>query len=77
VDDVVFKALGPDEYFSLRKLLLDSTIDSAIESEVTMGQKKEVTSTPTFFVYSLGREQKVVGGLPYPVLKGFFDRIVK
>lgn len=77
VDDVVFKALGPDEYFRLRKLLLDPTIDSAIESEVTMGQKKEVTSTPTFFVYALGREQKVVGGLPYPVLKGFFDRIVK
>ena len=77
LDDVVFKALGADEYFRVRKLLLDPTIDGAIDSEVAMGQKKEVTSTPTFFVYSPGKEQKVVGGLPYPALKSFFDRIVK
>jgi len=77
VDDVVFKALGADEYFRLRRLLLDPSIDGAIDREIAMGHKKEVTSTPTFFVYAIGREQKVVGGLPYPVLKGFFDSIVK
>jgi protein-disulfide isomerase len=77
VDDVVFKALGADEYFRVRKLLLDPSIDTAIESEIAVGQKKEVTSTPTFFVVAMGKEQKVVGGLPYPVLKGFLDGIVK
>ena len=77
VDDVVFKALGADDYFRVRKLLLDPTIDSAIQEEISLGEKKAVTSTPTLFVYALGREQKVVGGLPYPVLKGFFDSIVK
>jgi protein-disulfide isomerase len=77
LDDVVFKALGADEYFKLRKLLLDPAIDGAVESEVAMGQKKEVASTPTLFIYALGREQKVVGGLPYPVLKAYFDTIVR
>jgi protein-disulfide isomerase len=77
VDDVVFKALGAEDYFRLRRMLLDSSIDAAIESEIALGRKKEVTSTPTFFVYALGREQKVVGGLPYPVMKGFFDTIVR
>jgi protein-disulfide isomerase len=77
LDDTVFKALGADEYFRLKKLLLDPSIDTAIGSEIALGVKKEVNSTPTFFVYAIGREQKVVGVLPYPVLKDFFDRIVK
>ena len=77
LDDVVFKALGADEYFRLKKLLLDPAVDGAIQSEIALGQKKEVTSTPTFFLYSLGREQRVVGGLPYPVLRAYFDTIVR
>jgi protein-disulfide isomerase len=77
VDDTVFKALGAEEYTRLRKLLLDPSLDAAIDSEVALGEKREVTSTPTFFVYAIGKEQKVVGGLPYSVLKDYFDRIVK
>jgi protein-disulfide isomerase len=69
--------LGAEEYTRLRKLLLDPSIDAAIDAEIALGQKKDVTSTPTFFVLAIGREEKVVGGHPYPVLKDFFDRIVK
>jgi hypothetical protein len=77
LDDVVFTALGGDEYFRLRRLLPNPSIDSAIESEVALGRKKEVTSTPTMFAFAIGREQKIVGTLPYPILKSFFDGIVK
>jgi protein-disulfide isomerase len=77
VDDVVFEALGADDYFQVRRLLLDPSIESAVQEEVAEGKKKEVTSTPTSFIYAIGREQKVVGSLPYPVMKDFFDRIVK
>jgi protein-disulfide isomerase len=48
VDDTVFKALGADEYIRLKKLLLDPSIDAAIDAEIALGQKKDVTSTPTF-----------------------------
>ena len=77
VDDVVFKALGVDDYAALRRILLQPFVDAAIESELALGRTKGVTSTPTMFVYAGGKEQKVVGGVPYPVLKGFFDSIVK
>jgi protein-disulfide isomerase len=77
VDDAVFEALGADDYFRVRRLLLDPAIDSAIQEEIAAGRKKDVTATPTLFVNAIGREQKVVGALPYRVLKGFFDRIVK
>ncbi len=77
VEDVAFKALGSDEYFKLRRQLLDPSIDTTIDSDVSLGKKREVTSTPTIFIYALGREQKVVGGLPYAVLKRYFDNIVR
>jgi len=77
VDDVVFKALGSNSYVNLKKLLLDPSIDAAINAEQAEGEKREVKSTPTLFIYALAKEQKVEGPLPYFVLKDFFDRIVK
>lgn len=77
VDETVFKALGADEFYRLKQLLLLPSIDEAINSEIAMGEKKEVSSTPTSFVYALGREQKVVGGLPYPAMKDFIDKNTK
>ena len=77
IDDTVFKALGPEEYFSLKKLLLDPSVDAAVKSEIALGEKRGVNSTPTSFVYAIGKEQKVAGPLAYPVLKNFIDGIVK
>jgi protein-disulfide isomerase len=77
VDDVVFKALGADEYFNLKKLLLDPALDKSIDAEVALGYDRQVESTPTFFIWAIGKEQRVVGYLAYPVLKDYFDRIVK
>jgi protein-disulfide isomerase len=77
LDDVVFKALGSNSYMSLKKLLMDSSIDAAIDADLAEGQRRDVQSTPTSFVYALGKEQRAIGFLPYVVLKDFFDRIVK
>lgn len=77
LDDTVLKALGPDSYFRLRRQMLYPSIEEEIKNEVALGQKRKVTSVPTFFVYALGREQRVEGPVPYQVLKDFFDRIVK
>ena len=77
VDEVVAKVLTADEYSRLKKLVLDPSLDTAIDSDIALGNKNEVTSTPTILVNALGREQKVVGFIPFPVLKDFFDSIVK
>ena len=77
VDETVFKALGADEFYRIKQLLVRPSINEAIDSEIALGEKKEVNSTPTSFMYAGGSEQKVVGGLPYPVLKDFLDRNMK
>jgi protein-disulfide isomerase len=73
----VARALSPLDYQKVQKLIDDPSINQSIERDVALGQKREIQQTPTFFVTALGKEQKVVGMLPYNVLKDFFDKIVK
>ncbi len=77
VDAVVFGALDKQDFFKLKQLLEDPSIEAAIDQEVALGEKRQVQSTPTFFVYAAGREQRIVGSVPYQVLKDFFDRTLK
>jgi protein-disulfide isomerase len=77
IDGVISNALPADDYTHLKKLLRDPSIDAAIRREITMGEKKKVTTTPTFFVYAIGKEQKIAGNLSYSILKSFFDSVLK
>jgi protein-disulfide isomerase len=77
IEATVSGVITAEELQKLKKGLNDPAIERQIERELTLGNQREVKSTPTFFVTAVGREQRVVGGLPYPVLKDFFDRIVK
>jgi protein-disulfide isomerase len=77
VGPVVSKALTPEEFQKVTKLLQDPSINAEIDRTVAEGQKRGVKSTPTLFVSAIGKEQPFAGVIPYPVLKEFFDRIVK
>ncbi len=77
VQAYVASALSPEDFQKALKLKDDPSITQTIERDVALGQRLQVQSTPTFFVTALNKEQKVVGGLAYPVLKQFFDRVVK
>lgn len=73
----VARVLSPTDFQALMKTLQDPSINQAIDRDIALGQERKVQSTPTMFVTSLGREQKVEQVLPYPVLKNYFDKIVK
>ncbi len=77
VQAYVARALSPAEFQKVLRLKSDPSIDRTIDRDIALGQRMQVQSTPTFFITALNKEQKVVGGLPYPVLKQFFDRVVK
>lgn len=77
VEATVAEALSAEDYMNVKKILLKPEIDQTVAEDIVLGMKHKIESTPTFFVYSLGREQKVVGRIQYPVLKAYFDRIVK
>lgn len=71
------RVLTPDEMTRLKKHLEDPSIDSFINQEIEEAKKRQVSSTPTFFLTADGREQKVVGRVSYPVLKSYLDRLLK
>jgi len=77
IDAFVSKSLTPEDYSRLKNLLQDPSIDQEITKEIALGEKRDVALTPTFFVYVLGKEQKIAGVLSYTVLKSFFDKVLK
>lgn len=77
VQAYVARALSPTDFQKVLRIKDDPSVEEIINRDVALGQRREVQSTPTFFVTALNKEQKVVGGLPYPVMKQYFDRVVK
>jgi protein-disulfide isomerase len=77
VEATVAAALSADDYTNVKRILLKPEIDDIVAGDIALGLKHKIESTPTLFVYAVGREQKLVGGIPYPVLKDFFDKIVR
>jgi protein-disulfide isomerase len=77
IEAAVYKALSNDDFQKVKKNMADASINKVIEEDLALGQKRGVKSTPTFFLYYIGREQRVEGPVPFPVLKDFFDQIVK
>jgi len=77
LEATVSKALSLEDFQKLKKIMQDSSINAAIEKEVQLGLQKEVKSTPTLFIYYIGKQQKVEGVVTYLVLKQFIDSIVK
>jgi protein-disulfide isomerase len=77
VEATVAAAVSPEDLQKIKGLLNYPYINESIDRDVALGQKRKVDSTPTFFVTAIGREQKVVGRIPYNVLRDYFNRIVK
>ncbi len=73
----ISKALPSEEVQKLKKILLEPSINSEIEKEIQLGQRKEIQSTPTLFISYPGKQQKVEGVIAYTVLKQFIDSIVR
>jgi len=77
IDVFVAKALSADDLQKVRQLVSEASINDAVNSELTLASQKEITYTPTMFLYVGGKEQKVVGALEYAVLKEYIDRLIK
>jgi protein-disulfide isomerase len=73
IEASVAKALSRAELQELKKIMRDPGIKAAIDQDIRLGVQKQVTQTPTFFIYAARREQKVEGRLSYISLKQFID----
>jgi len=77
LEATVAKALPGEDLLKLKKIMLDPSINAAVDKEIQLGIQKEVNSTPTMFINYIGKQQKVEGFVTYTVMKQFLDTIVK
>jgi protein-disulfide isomerase len=77
LEETISKALTAEDFKKVKELAEEPSIKSAIEDEVQLANEKGISSTPTTFIYYIGKQQKVEGVLTHLVLKGFIDKIVK
>jgi protein-disulfide isomerase len=61
----------------INKILQDPSIDKTLARNITLGEKKGVTGTPSIFVTAMHREQPKAPYAPYVVWKNYIDSIVK
>ncbi len=77
LEGTISKALTQEDFKKVKESIEDPDIKLAIDNEIALAEQKEVMSTPTTFIYYIGKQQKVEGILTHLVLKGFIDKIVK
>jgi protein-disulfide isomerase len=77
VEASVAKALSRTELQKVKKFMQDPGINAAIERETKLGESRQIRSTPTWFIYARGKEQKVEGRITYISLKQFIDSSLK
>jgi protein-disulfide isomerase len=76
-EPVLARILSARDMEKLKEELKNPAIEQTIDRTVTLGNSKNVTSTPTYFVTMGGKEQRVQNGLSFPVLKEFIEPYLK
>jgi protein-disulfide isomerase len=73
----ISKAISPADFQKLKVIMDDPSINAAIEKEIQLGTQHQIRSTPTFFIYTSRRQERVEGRLTYISLKQFLDSNLK
>jgi protein-disulfide isomerase len=70
------QALTDSDLKRLRQSIASPAISAAIESDIALGHKLDINSTPTFFVTAKGKTEKMVGIVQYPILSRYLDYLL-
>jgi len=76
VDEVVDSVLTPEERKRIDTLANDPAIAANIERDIQLGQRMQVSSTPTMIVTHNGTPSPVVGVISYPVFSRYLESLV-
>jgi protein-disulfide isomerase len=74
IESVVANVLSKNSLDALHKELEDeASLEAAINADINLGVQRGVNSTPTFFVTSNGKTEKIAAAVQYPILKRYLD----
>jgi protein-disulfide isomerase len=76
VDAVVDSVLTPAEQKKLRELAKDPAIAKGIERDIDLGNRSQVSSTPTMIITHNGSPSPIVGVVTYSVVSRYIDSLL-
>lgn len=76
IDGVVASVLTGAEIRKVRALVQGGTLETAIESDVALGNRFRVTQTPTTIITHRGQQYFMPGMLSFTVLRGFLNELL-
>lgn len=76
VDEVVDSVLTPEERKKIDQIAADPAIAASIERDIQLGQRMNVTSTPTMIVTHNSKPNPVVGVVSYSVFSRFLNSLL-
>jgi protein-disulfide isomerase len=76
VDAVVDSVLTAEERKKLREIAKDPAIAAGIERDLQLGQKTQVSSTPTMIITHNGNPSPIVGVVSYNVVSKYIDSLL-
>jgi protein-disulfide isomerase len=76
VDEAVDSVLTPDEQKRIREIAKDPAIAAAIEKDIELGHRMNVTSTPTMVITANSKPNPVVGVVSYPIVSRYLDQLL-
>jgi len=76
VDGTLAGALSAAEMTKIRTVAKGTSLDPAIEKDVTLGKGYNVNQTPTTIIHFKGQTYPVVGVVSYDVLHSFLDQLL-
>ena len=77
VETAVDSVLTPEERKKVREIANDPAIAANIERDIALGQRMQVSSTPTMIVTHNGKPSPVVGVVSYPVFSRVLNTLVE
>ncbi|HYL11195.1 MAG TPA: thioredoxin domain-containing protein [Candidatus Acidoferrales bacterium] len=77
LEGALSSVLTPSEMAKVRKFVNGNDLDAAIEKDMAEGNNLRVTQTPTIIITCKGQTYPISGGVSYPVLRQFFDQLLK
>ena len=76
VETAVDSVLTPEERKKVREIAADPAIAANIDRDIALGQRMQVSSTPTMIVTHNGKPSPVVGVVSYPVFSRYLNTLL-
>jgi protein-disulfide isomerase len=76
VEEAVDSVLTPAERTRVREIASDPAIAAAIERDIELGRRMQVSSTPTMIISHAGKTTPVVGVVSYQILSRYLDKLL-